>query len=193
MSNLLDLCQTWKYHTDKWFDDFKRHSYVENFYDLAFEPYRTTATEILEVGIYEGESLRLWHDYFTNANITGVDIMPVPMNENLKGLPRVREVRQNAYDPAIARLLADRTYDVMIDDGPHDIHSQHTFIQLYLPLLRTGGLMVIEDISGDLESIIFLNRAIPADARVVTGYVNMVKVDNWERNDSLLFWVKKAK
>jgi len=38
------------------------------------------------------------------------------------------------------------TFDVLVDDGPHTLESMKAFIQLYLPLLKQDGILVIEDI-----------------------------------------------
>ena len=32
---------------------------------------------MVEVGIYNGRSIKLWSDYFTNANVYGTDIMRI--------------------------------------------------------------------------------------------------------------------
>ena len=55
-------------------DKNTRHSYLET-YEKIFNNKKETATHVLEVGIgggFPGDgggSIKLWHDYFTNANI----------------------------------------------------------------------------------------------------------------------------
>ena len=36
--------------------------------------------------------------------------------------------------------------DFIIDDGPHTLQSQRDFLRLYLPLLNSGGVALIEDV-----------------------------------------------
>ena len=37
-------------------------------------------------------------------------------------------------------------FDIIIDDGPHDIESQIAGLDLYLQKVKKGGLYIIEDI-----------------------------------------------
>lgn len=43
-------------------------------YENYFKELRLKKINILEIGIDKGDSLRIWRDYFPNANICGVDI-----------------------------------------------------------------------------------------------------------------------
>ena len=43
-------------------------------YEKYFEKLRDEKHNILEIGIDKGDSLRIWRDYFKNANICGLDI-----------------------------------------------------------------------------------------------------------------------
>ena len=44
-------------------------------YEKYFEPFRNLEINILEIGIENGDSLRIWREYFPNANICGIDIV----------------------------------------------------------------------------------------------------------------------
>ena len=43
------------------------HCYCE-LYDILFEPVRTTASKIMEIGVDKGGSILLWSQYFTDPN-----------------------------------------------------------------------------------------------------------------------------
>ena len=43
-------------------------------YDKYFTPYRDLEINILEIGVDNGDSLRIWREYFSKANICGIDI-----------------------------------------------------------------------------------------------------------------------
>ena len=43
-------------------------------YEFYFNQLKEKDINILEIGIDNGDSLRLWRDYFTRANICGLDI-----------------------------------------------------------------------------------------------------------------------
>jgi len=52
------------------------HSYLPLYQKLLIGK-KETAKNILEVGIFLGGSIKLWSDYFTNANVYGLDIMNI--------------------------------------------------------------------------------------------------------------------
>src|SRR5690348_1201544 len=55
----------WKW--DHYFDVYHRH----------FERFRGEEVHILEIGIYSGGSLEMWHDYFgPKCHVYGVDVQP---------------------------------------------------------------------------------------------------------------------
>jgi hypothetical protein len=53
------------------------HSYLE-VYDNILKDKQLTCKNVLEIGIQHGGSIKLWNDYFVNANIYGLDIDPAP-------------------------------------------------------------------------------------------------------------------
>ena len=51
------------------------HGYLEKY--QKFLPFsRGAKISILEIGVFEGNSLRTWRDYFFNATVVGIDINP---------------------------------------------------------------------------------------------------------------------
>src|ERR1700759_5173107 len=46
------------------------------FYEPLFEPFRYNTFNLVEIGVYQGASLRTWRTYFPHAQIIGVDIEP---------------------------------------------------------------------------------------------------------------------
>src|ERR1051325_11492314 len=61
------------YGTDK---GATMHRYVD-LYEKYLAPRRRTATAVLEIGVHQGASLRMWRDYFPHAEIVGLDVEPV--------------------------------------------------------------------------------------------------------------------
>jgi len=53
-------------------------------------------------------------------------------------------VINDGYDKRVADSLPN--FDIIIDDGPHTLSSMLSFIELYLPKLNHGGVLVIEDV-----------------------------------------------
>jgi hypothetical protein len=117
--------------------------YIDEFYDRIFTPRKDTALHILEIGIYEGNSILLWRDFFTKATVFGIDLYPCP---KLYKQPRIGQYSLNAYTHECLGVLQNMRFDIIIDDGPHTFESMQFFLQWYLPKLNDGGVLVLEDI-----------------------------------------------
>jgi len=143
MKNLDKLSHT--YGTDK---NITGHWYTK-LYEEYFTPLRESAKNVLEIGVYNGESIRLWKDYFRNAEIYGIDIDPE--DAQYIGL------RQHIFigDQSDVEFLntvvdsIDGPLDIIVDDGSHRMaHYIVTFNTLFLTL-RSQGWYVIEDVNYD--------------------------------------------
>lgn len=158
------------------------HHYVSSFYDEHFIKYKDKPINLLEIGVQYGGSLLLWNDYFQNGTIYGVDIED-KTDPIINTFPRIKRTIGNAYDDNIASTLPE--FDIVIDDGPHTLNSFEACLRIYLPKVRQGGVLVIEDIP-DLEYIKYL--------RVLTeGYEDKV-VDTrsqYGRFDNIMYAVFK--
>lgn len=135
------------YGTDKSHDD---HKYVD-LYSTLFDPIKHKIRNVTEIGLAQGQSLQVWHDYFAQAHIWGVDIHPAVIGHAralFKGDPRMHILMANSRSQAITRLgLSLESMDVIIDDGDHyPVVMQKTLIKWW-PYVRKGGLYIIEDIA----------------------------------------------
>jgi len=122
------------------------HDYINAYYGNEFVD-RSKKIKLVEIGVSSGASIRLWRDWFTNAEIFGFDILKdiYPNYEiNIKG---TTIVYQDGYSNESANMFEDESLDYVIDDGPHNLQSQITAIIQYLPKLKKGGKIIIEDIS----------------------------------------------
>jgi hypothetical protein len=129
------------------------HTYIQKYYSDEFSPHKNKPLNILEIGYWKGDSLKLWHDFFPNAVIHVVE------NNNSKGgLPQGISERsiiynQDAYNKAFVDSLPDNFFDYVIDDGPHTLISQKQVTGLYLPKIKSGGKLIIEDIQNEYKDI----------------------------------------
>jgi cephalosporin hydroxylase len=133
------------------------HGFVDFFYEKEFENYRDKEISLLEIGVHIGGSLYLWGKYFKNGSILGIDIAD-KVREKWKVLANTKYIIGDAYDENIANSLKD--FDIIIDDGPHTLESQVLCIEKYLPKLKKGGLLVIEDVQ-DISHFSTLKEATP--------------------------------
>lgn len=173
-------------YPDKWMF-LQYHSYIENFYEEAFKPYRDKENRILEIGIDTGGSIFLWSKYFTQSTIIGVDIQKdrlKPEYDEDKMDNAIYMIVKDAYDPIFIDSL--NTFDIIVDDGPHTFETQIITVKSYIKKLNKGGLLVIEDIS-DIEYAIKLRDLVPASYE--KHIIDLREID--KRYDSILLMVKK--
>jgi hypothetical protein len=148
-----------KHGTDK-----ATHRYT-SVYEKLFRPWRETAGKVLEIGIDFGNSLRMWQEYFTKAEIHGIDIhtrcndfqtdrIKIHIGEQ-QDVDFLDKVIAAGFDKTIytdcVTLSDGRTldlkkagnlpeeipgpFDIIIDDGSHDSNHQ---IDSFMRLFRYG-------------------------------------------------------
>jgi SAM-dependent methyltransferase len=135
------------YPTDKEFN----HHYLD-FYDRLFLPYNDKLVNIFEVGYAEGGSCKLWEDYFLSGQIRSIDINDRHLPEGATELisfnsDRVRFNIININDLFVTSYFDDFPVDIAIDDGSHNIPDQIAFLKQMYPIVRAGGLLIIEDVA----------------------------------------------
>jgi 23S rRNA U2552 (ribose-2'-O)-methylase RlmE/FtsJ len=116
-------------------------------YERLFEPLRERDLNMLEIGVQNGGSLDTWSQYFANAkHIVGCDIDP-KCDDLWYADARVNVVVGNACTPEVkSRVLAHAPeFDIVIDDGSHTTPDIIAAFLLYFPVVRPGGLFVVED------------------------------------------------
>lgn len=161
------------------------HDFVKGFYNEEFKKYQDKEIKLLEIGIYGGASLALWSKYFTKGQITGLDIVD-NINHKYRGLDRVRIGICDAYNPDAVNQMGE--YDIIIDDGPHTIETLKKCIEYYLPKLKEGGVMVLEDVQ-DTSWFPILLDATPDEYKDKTECIDLR--ENLGRYDDLLFVIRK--
>lgn len=130
-----------KHNTDKAFF----HKYLD-FYEQHL-PDRTFKGRLLEIGVMDGASLRMWREYYPNAEIIGIDIEDKShlYNDDWK-VPKTIDIRQiDGTDPKQTAELG--LFDIIIDDGSHYTKDQQkSFKHLFYNQLTPGGFYIVEDL-----------------------------------------------
>ncbi len=128
------------------------HSYID-IYEELLAPYRATANRFLEIGVFDGWSIKMFEAYFLNAEVHGIDCSDQP-HGGLADLRPMIESRMHhihifdATDEAAAeKNVGALTFDVIIDDAAHNIEQQMKLIDVWMPRLSPGGLYIVEDIA----------------------------------------------
>lgn len=149
-----------KYGTDK---NLSRYTPT---YEKVFNPRKEEVTNLLEIGIgtlnpehpssfqgiigfnphyKQGGSLRVWRDFFPNANIYGVDIAEDCMFEE----DRIKTFLFDSSDPIQSHYqLKGLEFDIIIDDGNHHPEYQIKTLRNLWPQLKPKGVYFIEDVGG---------------------------------------------
>lgn len=130
-----------KHKTDKW----GKHHYTPFYYNL-FKDRRESVKKVLEIGVGEGASLRMWRDFFPNAMIYGAD------NDKSRIFidPPIQVFRCDQSKTADLRRLIEKTgrdIDLVVDDGSHEPEDQlGTYLEV-IQKLDKPSIYVIEDVA----------------------------------------------
>ena len=122
--------------------------YMKHIYEPIFKKDGSRIKAILEIGVFEGDSLREWHSRFPQAIVHGVDLSTPNVTDLDPNLVTIYSGVDAYSTNSISRFLGIRPqgYDLIIDDGPHTLESQLFFVRNYGSLLADDGIMVLEDI-----------------------------------------------
>jgi predicted O-methyltransferase YrrM len=124
------------------------HDYLRRYAEFL-EPIRESARKVLELGIAGGASLKMWHDYFPNATIFGVDHNEECFRAaHFIDPSRVQPLLGEASDDNFWGRLATNwggDFDLIVDDAGHHSSQIKTAFPSALSLVRPGGYYICED------------------------------------------------
>jgi hypothetical protein len=93
-----------------------------------------------------GSSLRMWRDYFFNAEIYGADIDQNILFEDLRIKTfHVNQLSKTSIEKMWANIKVDN-FDLIIDDGLHSFDAAVTLFNNSFSKLKNGGIYIIEDV-----------------------------------------------
>lgn len=132
-------------------DKSKKHLY-DFVYESYLAPLREKPITFLEVGIFRGESIKAWLEYFPKASVHGIDLFDRIKPEDVEILKdkRVHWIESDSTDKNLPNLIkeqwGDIKFDVIIDDGLHTPEAnEKTFLNL-IEFLKSDGVYFIEDV-----------------------------------------------
>jgi hypothetical protein len=127
-----------KYNCDK----VIHHKY-HLIYPDYIDRYKKSKINIFEIGVHEGNSFKLWCDYFPNASIYGLDI-DSSYNDARGYIFKGDQTDINLLNDIIHKI---KSASIIIDDGSHNPnHQLISFYHLFENLLENGGTYIIEDV-----------------------------------------------
>jgi hypothetical protein len=154
---LTDLAN--RYGTDKGTLAGAGHGYTL-VYDLLFRSFQNRPLNFLEIGLSAGgpevdgpikrnptslPSVSMWHDFFPQAMIYGLDISDFSDFET----SWFKFFRADCGRREELKRVADTgvQFDIIIDDGSHASYHQQLTLEMLFPTLKPGGLYAIEDLN----------------------------------------------
>jgi hypothetical protein len=116
-----------KYESDKAVkhpDHGDAHNFCP-FYDYHLSSMRFDKLKILEIGIFDGASLRMWDEYFEKSQIFGIDILMHPKARLInEGKICSFKMDQGNIQDLLNFKKQYGPFDIVIDDGSHFTHHQ---------------------------------------------------------------------
>ena len=161
------------------------HNYTQLYHRL-FSQFLHDPTDVFELGIgstradlpanmgpggVPGASLRGWRRYFPGATICGADID----GDILFQEQGIQTLYVDQTDPASVMSLwahLSPMYDLIVDDGLHQVSANTTFLFGSKHKLKPGGLYIIEDIWMSSDNLASLDAVL--NTAVMSGFLYRV-------------------
>ena len=112
-------------------------------YEKYFTPLRDSKINILEIGVDNGDSLRIWREFFSKANICGIDIDKKNFRINNTNILQGDQSDLNFLKSLVSEY---KKFDIIIDDGSHQAKHIIASFNYLFNYLSDNGLYVIEDL-----------------------------------------------
>jgi predicted O-methyltransferase YrrM len=164
-----DLCRLAERH-----DTDKGTTYTQA-YHRWLAHVREQRLRMLEIGLYNGGSLRMWRDYLPNAVLHGIDIdaRTLAYQDEIPN-SQVRLVDQGSAE-ALEAFVAELggNYDFILDDGGHTMVQQIVTFEVLWPQIMPGGIYVIEDL-GTSYFVEYGGRPVGEDGTAVAHMKRLV-------------------
>lgn len=145
------------------------HSYL-GVYEEILAPYRETAKNVLEIGLFNGYSLLMWEKYFS-GKVYGIDCSDRPHDGLADLRPLIQEGThnisiidaENALE--VSKLFMGYKFGVIIEDAGHHIEQQLKLYHVFKPYLSENSVYIIEDIQ-NIDATRHLFENIDTDKKV---------------------------
>ena len=152
-----ELCEIGKkYNSDRSPHNLNRHRHAyTGIYHFLFHGIRTNKINVAEIGIYKNEGMKLFRDYFYNANLYGYELHQHLIDDAEKdNLRNTKYFPMEVNDPLSIKEGLEKCldkFDIIIDDSSHVFEHQINIISNSYQYLKKGGYLIIEDIYNDMK------------------------------------------
>ena len=118
------------------------HQFIDH-YDLYFKNLKDKEINILEIGVERGDSLRMWREYFTKANICAIDLIDRNISVNNTDIMIGDQSDYNFLQQVVNKY---NMFDIIIDDGSHQCKHIIKSFNFLFNYLNDDGIYVVEDL-----------------------------------------------
>jgi len=147
------------YNTDK-----KNHGFISH-YDEIFSELSDNNLNIMEIGVFFGESIKMWSEYFDKGFVYGLDTFEGNQGNGLKfensdsfykewsryEKTNIHLIKCDQSDEAQLIRFKDEcikegiSFKIILDDGSHRMRDQQITFGVLFELLEDNGYYIIED------------------------------------------------
>ena len=169
------------------------HTYTSFYYSI-FDFNRENTKLVFECGIgtnkvglkssmgsigKPGASLRMWKDYFPNANIYGADIdRDILFNEDRINTYYVDQLNTESIK-SMWKDIGLNNFDIIIDDGLHEVNANLNFFFNSFDKLKKNGIYVIEDVKlYDISKLYNKLKKFSPEIIVLNSKISKAYIDN---------------
>ena len=155
-----------KYNTKK---NSKYNNYGK-YYEKYLNNYINKQISYLEIGVSRGDSLFAMHEYFNNAEvIVGIDINPYSITFQQNNI-FVEIGKQN--NELFLKKVNDKygSFDVIIDDGSHELDDILASFNTLFPLLNDKGVYIIENTVNIRDYLYFFHNLVRHKNKTTNDY-----------------------
>ena len=196
-----ELCAIGKYfNTDKspYNVHGHRHPYTP-VYSMLLSQYKTTPVKFAEIGVAGGASVCMWNCFFEKGNLFFYDRDEnfLSHSKSFVGSNNVFSI-MNVNDVSSIRNgleLTQGNLDILLDDSSHNIDDQKRIIEVGIDFVRSGGMIIIEDIDRGVPNEMYYD--IIKNIKDKFSFISFIITEHENRyspgynNDKLLVLIKK--
>jgi len=115
-------------------------------YERYFNKFIGKNPKVLEIGIGQGGSLKMWREYFgESSQIIGFDINEKCRTFEEEGI-KIYIGDQSSIQSLSLMTKEEIEFDIIIDDGGHSMNQQITSYKYLIQFLKMGGVYLCEDV-----------------------------------------------
>ncbi len=130
-------------------------SYVLMLYEIVFE---SNAQNVLEIGVRQGQSTRttlsaMWEK--KSGLLTTIDLgdRSSRFKEMPELLPYWKQIIGDSHKQEIFDQVSNVVYDILVIDGDHTYEGSKKDFEMYSPLVKKGGYILMHDITNSNEGV----------------------------------------